>query len=91
MSRKENSENKKNSQKRQNRSNRQNNNKQNNNKQNNNSRRSNQSMNDMKYEIANEFGVDLGPEASSRCNGKVGGEMTKRLVDIARSSKKKSK
>ncbi len=79
MSRKKNSENKKNnSQKRQN-------------KRNSNSRKSNESMNQMKYEIANEFGVDLGPEASSRCNGTVGGEMTKRLVDMARSSKKKSK
>ena len=82
MSRKKNSENKKNnSQKRQNRQN----------NKSNNSRKSRESMDQMKYEIANEFGVDLGPEASSRCNGKVGGEMTKRLVDIARSSNKKSK
>ncbi len=35
----------------------------------------------MKYEIANEFGVNLGPDATSRANGKVGGEMTKRLVE----------
>lgn len=35
----------------------------------------------MKYEIANEFGVNLGPEATSRANGSVGGEMTKRLVE----------
>lgn len=35
----------------------------------------------MKYEIANEFGVNLGPEASSRANGSVGGEMTKRLIE----------
>lgn len=35
----------------------------------------------MKYEIANEFGVNLGPDASSRANGRVGGEMTKRLVE----------
>ena len=34
----------------------------------------------MKYEIANEFGVNLGADASSRANGSVGGEMTKRLV-----------
>ena len=35
----------------------------------------------MKYEIANEFGVNLGPDASSRANGRVGGEITKRLVE----------
>lgn len=37
----------------------------------------------MKQEIANEFGVVLGAETSSRDNGRVGGEMTKRLVRIA--------
>ena len=35
----------------------------------------------MKYEIANEFGVNLGATSSSRDNGKVGGEITKRLVE----------
>ena len=39
------------------------------------------SMDNMKYEIASEFGVHLGPDATSRANGKVGGEITKRLVD----------
>ena len=39
------------------------------------------SIDKMKYEIANEFGVNLGPDASSRSNGRVGGEMTKRLVE----------
>ncbi len=39
-----------------------------------------QAMDNMKYEIANEFGVNLGADASSRANGSVGGEMTKRLV-----------
>ena len=34
----------------------------------------------MKYEIANEFGVELGPNTSSYANGSVGGEITKRLV-----------
>ena len=34
----------------------------------------------MKYEIANEFGVNLGPDATARANGSVGGEITKRLV-----------
>ena len=37
----------------------------------------------MKYEIANELGVNLGPDATSRANGSVGGEITKRLVQMA--------
>ena len=36
----------------------------------------------MKYEIANEFGVNLGPDATARANGSVGGEITKRLVEL---------
>ena len=39
------------------------------------------SIDKMKYEIANEFGVNLGPNASSHDNGVVGGEMTKRLIE----------
>lgn len=39
-----------------------------------------QALNQMKEEIASEFGVQLGPDASSRANGSVGGEITKRLV-----------
>jgi hypothetical protein len=39
----------------------------------------------MKYEIAAEFGIELGPETTSRENGSVGGEMTKRLVALAES------
>ena len=39
-----------------------------------------QAMDNMKYEIANEFGVNLGADASSRANGSVGGEITRRLV-----------
>ena len=39
-----------------------------------------QAIERMKYEIANEFGVNLGPDATSRANGSVGGEITKRLV-----------
>ncbi|MDW0112861.1 alpha/beta-type small acid-soluble spore protein [Sporosarcina saromensis] len=39
-----------------------------------------QALDQMKYEIAQEFGVQLGPDASSRANGSVGGEITKRLV-----------
>lgn len=41
---------------------------------------SKQAIDNMKYEIANEFGVNLGADATSRANGVVGGEMTKRLV-----------
>ena len=37
----------------------------------------------MKYEIAQEFGVQLGAETVSRANGSVGGEITKRLVALA--------
>ena len=37
----------------------------------------------MKYEIANEFGVSLGADASARANGSVGGAITKRLVAMA--------
>ena len=36
----------------------------------------------MKYEITNELGVKMGPDASSRANGSVGGEITKRLVQM---------
>ena len=39
------------------------------------------SIDKMKYEIANEFGVNLGADATSRANGRVGGEITKRLVE----------
>ena len=42
-----------------------------------------QAIEKMKYEIASEFGVTLGGETTSRANGSVGGEITKRLVQIA--------
>ena len=41
-----------------------------------------QAIERMKYEIANELGVNLGPDATSRANGSVGGEITKRLVQL---------
>ena len=44
-----------------------------------------QAIDKMKYEIANEFGVNLGPDATSRANGSVGGEITKRLVKMGES------
>lgn len=37
----------------------------------------------MKEEIAQELGVQLGPDAMARQNGSVGGEMTKRLIALA--------
>ena len=40
----------------------------------------------MKLEIANELGVTMGPDATSRANGSVGGEITKRLVAMAEQS-----
>lgn len=37
----------------------------------------------MKYEIASELGVQLGADATARANGSVGGEITRRLVKMA--------
>ncbi|MBB6452122.1 hypothetical protein HNQ94_000543 [Salirhabdus euzebyi] len=42
-----------------------------------------QAINQMKTEIAQEFGVNLGADNTSRANGSVGGEITKRLVTFA--------
>ena len=41
-----------------------------------------QAIEKMKYEIANELGVNMGPDATSRANGSVGGEITRRLVQM---------
>ena len=46
-----------------------------------------QSVESMKYEIASEFGVNLGPNATSRDNGLVGGEMTRRLIEKGKKSR----
>jgi small acid-soluble spore protein B (major beta-type SASP) len=43
----------------------------------------NRALDQMKYEIATEFGVQLGADTTSRQNGSVGGEITKRLVAYA--------
>ncbi|CAM5785289.1 MULTISPECIES: alpha/beta-type small acid-soluble spore protein [Brevibacillus] len=43
----------------------------------------NQALDQLKYEIAAEFGVQLGADTTSRQNGSVGGEITKRLVSFA--------
>ena len=40
-------------------------------------------IDNMKAEIANEFGVTLGADTTARQNGSVGGEITKRLVKMA--------
>lgn len=50
-----------------------------------------EAVNQMKYEIAQEFGVQLGGETSSRSNGSVGGEITKRLVQMAQEQTKQTK
>ncbi|WP_027408405.1 alpha/beta-type small acid-soluble spore protein [Anoxybacteroides tepidamans] len=44
-----------------------------------------QALDQIKYEIAQEFGVQLGSDTASRSNGSVGGEITKRLVAQAQS------
>jgi len=41
-----------------------------------------QAIENMKYEIASELGITLGADTSSRLNGTVGGEMTRRLVKL---------
>ena len=42
-----------------------------------------QYLDSVKYEIAQEFGVQLGSDTVARSNGSVGGEITKRLVQQA--------
>jgi small acid-soluble spore protein A (major alpha-type SASP) len=42
-----------------------------------------QAIDQLKYEIASEFGVNLGADTTARANGSVGGEITKRLVQMA--------
>jgi hypothetical protein len=44
-----------------------------------------QYLDQVKYEIAQEFGVTLGSDTVARSNGSVGGEITKRLVKQAQS------
>ncbi|APH05570.1 alpha/beta-type small acid-soluble spore protein [Bacillus weihaiensis] len=44
-----------------------------------------QALDQVKYEIAQEFGVQLGSDTVARSNGSVGGEITKRLVAQAQS------
>lgn len=44
-----------------------------------------QYLQQVKYEIAQEFGVHLSGETTARGNGSVGGEITKRLINEAQS------
>ena len=41
-----------------------------------------QAIDRMKYEIPNELGAHLAPDTTARANGSVGGEITKRLVQL---------
>lgn len=45
---------------------------------------SKEAVENLKYEIARELGITLGPDTTSRLNGTVGGEMTKRLVELGK-------
>ena len=45
---------------------------------------SKQAIENLKYEVARELGITLGADTSSRLNGTVGGEMTKRLVNLGK-------
>ncbi len=47
---------------------------------------SKQTIENLKYEIANELGITLGADTTSRLNGTVGGEMTRRLVQLGEQS-----
>lgn len=45
---------------------------------------SKQAVENLKYEVARELGIQLGAHTTSRLNGTVGGEMTKRLVNLGK-------
>jgi hypothetical protein len=44
-----------------------------------------QGLEQFKYEIATEFGIQVGADQTSRANGSVGGEMVKRMITLAES------
>ena len=48
-----------------------------------------QSLDLFNYEIANELGVQLGGDRTSRENGSVGGMMTKRMIQFAEENLKR--
>jgi hypothetical protein len=41
------------------------------------------SLEQMKWEIAQEFGIEIGADQTARMNGSVGGEMVKRMIQFA--------
>jgi small acid-soluble spore protein A (major alpha-type SASP) len=43
-------------------------------------------LNQLKEEIAQELGIELGADATSRDCGKVGGEITRRLIELGKNS-----
>jgi uncharacterized protein (UPF0264 family) len=43
-------------------------------------------LENLKYEVADELGVRLGADQTSRNNGKVGGELVRRLIEQAEST-----
>ena len=45
---------------------------------------SKQALENLKYEIARELGITMGADQTSRLNGSVGGEMTKRIVELGK-------
>ena len=45
---------------------------------------SKKALENLKYEIASELGISLGADQTSRLNGSIGGEMTKRLVELGK-------
>lgn len=47
------------------------------------SRGASQSLDQFKYEVANEMGLQLGGDRTSRENGSVGGQMTKKMIQFA--------
>ena len=42
-----------------------------------------QQLDQFKYEVANEMGLQLGGDRTSRENGSVGGQMTKQMIQFA--------
>jgi len=52
---------------------------------------SSRALEQMKEEIAQEFGVRLGADTTARENGSVGGEMVKRLIRLGERQLKKQK
>ena len=51
----------------------------------------NNKLENMKYEIANELGVNLGGETTAKENGRVGGEMTRRFVEMGQGKNTQSR